>query len=92
MTLYNTQAKFPGVENALVASYSLNGNGTDTTQFKNNAILDSKATAAANRHGWASNAISGAARAENSAALQSDFTTISFWVNPKTLPASGEVF
>ncbi|MBK9565184.1 MAG: hypothetical protein IPO37_08395 [Saprospiraceae bacterium] len=91
-TLYNAQAKFPGVENALVASYSLNGNGTDTTQFKNNAILDSKATAAANRHGWASNAISGAARAENSAALQSDFTTISFWVNPKTLPASGEVF
>lgn len=91
-TLYNTQAKFPGVENALVASYSLNGNGTDTTQFKNNAILDSKATAAANRYGWASNAISGAARAENSAALQSDFTTISFWVNPKTLPASGEVY
>ncbi len=91
-TLYNTQAKFPGVENALVASYSLNGNGTDTTQYKNNAILDSKATAAANRHGWASNAISGAARAENSAALQSDFTTISFWVNPKTLPASGEVY
>jgi hypothetical protein len=92
MTLYNTQAKFPGVENALVASYSLNANGTDTTQFKNNAILDSKAAPAANRHGWASNAISGAARAENSTALQSDFTTISFWVNPKTLPASGEVY
>ncbi|MBL0023977.1 MAG: hypothetical protein IPO98_02680 [Saprospiraceae bacterium] len=92
MSLFNTQAAFPGTANALVASYSLNGNGRDTTQFKNNAVLDSKTTATTNRHGWASNAISGSARAENSAALQSDFTTISFWVNPKTLPASGEVF
>ena len=90
--MYNTQAKFPGIENALVANYSLNGNGTDSTQFKNNAIFDSKAISATNRHGWANNAIYGAAKAENSAALQSDFTTISFWVNPKSLPASGEAY
>lgn len=90
--MYTTQAKFPGVENALVANYALNGNGIDSTQFKNNAIFDSKAISATNRHGWANNAIYGAAKAENSAALQSDFTTISFWVNPKTLPASGEAY
>jgi hypothetical protein len=90
--MYTTQAKFPGVENALVANYALNGNGTDSTQFKNDANFDSKAISATNRHGWANNAIYGAAKAENSAALQSDFTTISFWVNPKTLPASGEAY
>lgn len=91
-SLYTTQSKFPGVENALVASYSLNGNGVDTTQFKNNAVLDSKAKPSTNRFGWASNANMGAVTAENSSALQSDYTTISFWVNPKTLPATGEVY
>src|SRR5690606_15171684 len=46
----------------------------------------------ANRHGWASNALNGSAVAENSAALQSENTTISFWVNPNSLPGTGEVF
>ena len=90
--LYTAQAAFPGTANDLVAAYSLNGNGTDASQFGNDAALDGAATAAANRFGWGSNALSGYATADNSAALQSDFTTISFWVKPNSFPGSGEVY
>ena len=90
--LYTTESTFPGPQNELVASYSLNGNGTDDSQFSNDAILAAGATAVANRHGWASNAMTGHATAANSAALQSDFTTISFWAKPNSIPASGEVY
>ena len=90
--LYTAQAAFPGTSTDLVASYSLNGNGTDDTQFGNDATLDEGATATTNRFGRASNALSGYATADNSIALQSDFTTISFWAKPNSLPASGEVY
>ena len=89
---YAAQSTFPGVPGTLVASYSLNGDGTDDTQFSNHAALDGAATATVNRHGWGSNALAGAATAANSAALQSDYTTINFWVNPNSFPASGEAF
>ncbi len=90
--LYTTEAAFPGTATDLVAAYSLNGNGTDATQFSNDAVLSATAIATTNRHGWASNALTGYATADNSAALQSDYQTISFWVKPNSLPASGEVF
>lgn len=90
--LYAAQSTFPGSTDNLVANYSLNGNGTDDSQFGNHAQLDGGATAAPNRHGWGSNALTGAARADNSIALQSDYTTISFWVNPNSLPGTGEVY
>jgi len=90
--LYSLQSQFPGAVSDLVADYSLNGDGADDTQFGNNAAIALDATAAANRHGWAGNALHGAAIADNSIALQSDYTTISFWVNPTSLPASGEVY
>ena len=90
--LHTAQAAFPGTATDLVASYSLNGNGKDATQFANNATLDAAATTVANRHGWGGNALSGHATADNSVALQSDFTTISFWVKPNSFPATGEVF
>ena len=90
--LFDDQSAFPGVETDLVASYSLDGDGADATQYNNDAVLNAGAIGQKNRHGWASNALSGGAVAANSAALQSDFTTISFWVNANTLPASGEVF
>ncbi len=90
--LYNAEAAFPGTATDLVAAYSLDGNGKDATQFSNDAVLDAAATATANRHGWGSNALSGYATAVNSAALQSDFTTISFWAKPNSFPASSEVF
>ncbi len=90
--LYTTESTFPGTPTDLVASYSLDGKGTDATQFSNHADLAATATATTNRHGWASNATSGYATADNSAALQSDFTTISFWVKPNSFPGSGEVY
>ncbi|HLF65153.1 MAG TPA: LamG-like jellyroll fold domain-containing protein, partial [Saprospiraceae bacterium] len=71
---------------------SLNGNGKDDSQFANDANLDASATTVMNRHGWGSNALSGYATADNSVALQSDNTTISFWVNPNSFPGSGEVY
>ena len=90
--LYATQSAFPGTATDLVASYPLNGNGADVTQFDNNAEVDVSAAATTNRFGWASNALQGYATADNSAALQSDYTTISFWVKPDAFPASGEVY
>ena len=91
-SLYTTQSTFPGTATDLVASYSLNGNGKDATQFGNTAELDSAATATTNRFGWASNALKGAATADNSIALQSDYTTIGFWINPASFPAQGESY
>jgi hypothetical protein len=90
--LYTAQATFPGTPADLVASYKLNGNGRDNTQFGNDAVPGGASTAVANRHGWGSNALNGYATAANSIALQSDYTTISFWVNPSTFPGTGEAF
>jgi len=90
--LYTVQSTFPGTVTDLVADYSLNGNGHDDSQFANHAELVPGTVGVANRHGWGTNAIEGAATADNSVALNSDFTTISFWVKPYAFPASGEVF
>ena len=90
--LHTSQAAFPGTPNELVASYSLNGNGTDASQYGNPLALDSAATPVTNRFGWASNALKGTGTADNSIALQSDYTTIGFWINPTTFPASGEAY
>ena len=90
--LHAAQAAFPGTPGTLAAHYSLNGNGQDETQFANHAVLEAGASAVANRHGWGNNALEGAATADNSPALQSDHTTISFWVKPNSFPGTGEVY
>jgi len=90
--LYTAQSTFPGTPETLVASYSLNGDGTDETQFQNHAELVDGYTTVANRHDWGNNALFGAATADNSIALQSDYQTISFWVKPYSFPAFGEVY
>jgi hypothetical protein len=90
--LYTLQAAFPGTASYLVADYSLDGNGKDDSGLNNDALLLDNASPATNRHGWAGNALYGPAKAENSIALQSDYTTISFWARPNALPASGEVY
>ena len=90
--LYATQSTSPAAPGNLVANYRLNGNGDDASQFGNHAATDASATAEDNRFGWGANALKGHATADNSVALQSDFTTISFWVKPASFPASGEVF
>ena len=92
--LYITQSTSPAVATDLVADYKLNGTGIDNTQFGNTAT--GKATATANRFGYGANALTFAGTdslvASNSVMLQSDNTTISFWVKVKSLPAQGEVF
>ncbi|MBK8111256.1 MAG: T9SS type A sorting domain-containing protein [Saprospiraceae bacterium] len=89
---YQVEAVFPGTQSDLVASYSMNGNGDDDTDFHNNGITNDEAHGTVNRFGRANNALTGTVTADNSAALQSDFTTISFWVKPTQFPGSGEVF
>jgi hypothetical protein len=90
--LYAAQATFGGSNAPEVAVYSLNGNGKDASQFSNDGSLSADAQAVSNRHGWASNALDGAVTADPSPALQSDYTTISFWVKPASFPGSGEVY
>ncbi|MFM2393191.1 MAG: hypothetical protein RLZZ546_1173 [Bacteroidota bacterium] len=89
--LHLAESTFPGQASNLVASYALNGDGSDDSQFENDSHSDD-AVYISNRHGWANNALQGSTTAANSMALQSDFTTISFWVKANSLPASGEVF
>ena len=92
--LYTTQSLSPATATDLVADYKLNGNGKDDSQFGNTAT--GKATATANRFGFGANAMNFTGKdslvASNSVTLQSDNTTISFWVKVNALPASGEVF
>jgi|GEM_PF-294617 len=94
--LYTQQNTPPAPATDLVAEYKLNGNANDATQYRNNGSFS--ATPTADRFNWANNAanFNGTAgsgvTAENSAALQSNYTTISFWVKPTAFPNSGEVF
>ena len=92
--LYTTQSISPALATDIVADYKLNGNGKDDSQFGNTAT--GKATAIANRFNYGANALNFAGSdsliASNSTVLQSDFTTISFWVKVNALPASGEAF
>ncbi len=90
--LYAAQSAFPGTPSSLVASYGLNSNGDDDSQLGNDARLADGAAGVANRFGWGNNALGGAATADNSSALQSDYTTISFWVRPTSFPGTGEAF
>lgn len=77
-----------------VAQYAFKGNAQDA--FGNDAAVHA-ATLTTDRFGWANNAFNfdGAQaylQAANSAALNSDYTTVSFWVKPTTLPGQGEVY
>lgn len=95
-SLYNVQNDNPGGGVDLVAIYPLDGSAEDESAFKNSGNLNASATT--NRFGWANNAVNfdGTAGsgiwAENSSALNSDYTTILFWVKPTEFPASGEVY
>lgn len=84
------QATSPGSGTDLVADYRLDGDGLDNSEFANHAYL--LGGPIANRHGWAANASEGISYAENSVALNSDYTTINFWAKPYSFPASGEAF
>jgi chitodextrinase len=93
--LYTATATFPGTPTNLVADYQFSGNGDDHTQFGNNAGVGGAAPTT-DRFGYASNAYQFAGvdsvLAANSIQLNSDFTTVSFWVKVDELPVSGEAY
>ncbi len=94
--LYATQSTPPVVGNALVAQYSFNGNFRDDSAFGNHG-KGSGAEFQPDRFGFGERSVKfegedSGVTAANSAQLNSATTTVSFWVNPNTLPASGEVY
>ncbi|WP_235296369.1 LamG-like jellyroll fold domain-containing protein [Portibacter marinus] len=90
--LYIDQSTPPVLGIGMVADYHLNGNGLDESVYMNHAEPVTEITAVENRHGWGGNATSGALVAPNSPALQSENTSVSFWIRPNSFPESGEVF
>jgi len=94
--LYTAQNTAPAVTPALVASYTFTGNTSDATAFGNYATA-TNTTATTDRFGFGNraydfNGTSSKVEAPNSSQLNSDFTTVSFWVKVDKLPAQGEVF
>ena len=93
--LYAAQSMSPATDEELIASYPFTGNAEDASQFGNHAQVGG-ATLAADRFGYGGNAYSFAGNdslvAPNSSVLNTDFTTIAFWVKVDSLPAQGEVY
>ncbi len=94
--LYTAQNTPPAVAQGKVASYLFKGNTQDATSYANHAVGTDVKTAT-DRFGYGHSAFefngtSSKVVAPNSSHLNSDFTTISFWVRPLTFPASGEVY
>ena len=95
-TLYNNQNTAPTAGNDLVASYSFSKNSLDESSFGNHGV-GTDLSLATDRFGFGNsaydyNGTTSAFQASNSAQLNSDYTTISFWVKVNSLPASGEVY
>jgi chitodextrinase len=92
--LYGVQSAFPGTPTDLVAEYPFAGDTDDATQFGNDALGTFNPTK--DRFGYASNAAQFDGDDEMialpSVALNSDYATISFWIRPDELPATGEAF
>lgn len=96
LALYNEQNQTPVFTEELVAEYTFTGNTNDGTVFNNhanasNALLSRDRFDAAN-HAMSFNGSDSRVTAANSPQLQSDYTTVSFWVNIRELPAQGEYF
>lgn len=94
--LYAAQNQAPNVPGDLIAEYNFSGNGLDNTPYQNNAVVFASALTS-DRFGKANQAYDfdgafSSVTAANSPQQNSDYTTISFWVNPETFPASGEVY
>ncbi len=94
--LYAAQSLAPVLGNQLVASYAFSGSGIDATSFGNHAAL-STGSLTTDRFGFGRQAVLANGQnteitAANSSQLNGDFTTVSFWVKPNTLPGNGEAF
>lgn len=95
LALYEEQNTSPATPDALVANFPFSGNFNDVSQFRNHATPNG-ATLGKDRFGYANNAayLDGASSitVDNSAQYNSDYTTVSFWVNLDELPGTGEVY
>lgn len=93
--LYAEQAASPASPTDLVAAYPFSGDASDTTQFGNDGIVGG-ATLTTDRFGYASNAYhfdgSDSIYVANSVQLNTDYTTIGFWIKVNELPAQGESY
>lgn len=93
--LYAAQSTPPVFAGDIVADYSLNANAKDDSPYHNNGKV-AAATAAADRFGRANHGMffngTAGVTADNSPQLNSPVTSVSFWVNPNSLPASGEAY
>jgi chitodextrinase len=94
--LYAAQSQPPVATNELVADYSFSGNYLDATSYANHG-LGRGSSFITDRFGFGKkavqfNGVDGGVTAANSSHLNSATTTVSFWVNPTSLPASGEAY
>ncbi len=93
--LYAAQSATPVFPGDLVADYGLNANAKDDSPYHNNGTV-SGAIASTDRFGRANHSMNfdGASgiTADNSPQLNSPQASVSFWVNPNSLPASGEAY
>ena len=79
-----------------VANYSFAGSAKDLSSTGNTASVHG-ATLAQDRFGWANNAFAfdgeqSYLEAPNAAALNSNYTTVAFWIKVDALPVSGEAY
>ncbi len=94
--LYAEQSTPPFVANSIVAAYSFTGNYLDESSFDNHGT--GRGTEfVTDRFGFGDKAVrfngtDGGVTASNSSHLNSATTTVSFWVNPTSLPATGEAY
>jgi len=94
--LYNAQSTSPFFGSNLVADYTLNGNALDATSFGNHAKARD-VTFVPDRFGYGRstasfNGTSSEVTAANSAQLNGPTTSVSFWIQARTLPGNGETF
>ncbi|KAA3631860.1 MAG: hypothetical protein DWQ02_15755, partial [Bacteroidetes bacterium] len=94
--LYDEQSVPPVIADDLVAYYPFSGNANDVTPYNNNAevsgaqLVDDRFDQANKAYNF--NGVSDGVTAANSAQLNSDNTSISFWINVTEFPATGEVY
>jgi chitodextrinase len=91
--LYDLEASEPVIDDELVANYPFSGNSYDATPFNNNAT---PALLGMDRFEKGNNAAlftgSNEVSASSSKQLNSPQATVSFWANPDSYPAMGEVY
>lgn len=95
-TIYAEQSTPPTPSDELVAYYPFNGNFKDETHFGNDAVGKNVEFVpdrfGFGKHAAAFDGVSSEVTAANSSQLNSPWTTVAFWVNPNSLPATGEAY